>query len=89
MPVIAIIVLVLTVYPGVYLSDMFIREFFPGTLAARTVWWWHIGLSAPFFPFAFLSAWKKSQTTGRNEAAKHTETIKKLIQPLDPQSNPG
>jgi len=82
-PIAIAAVLVLTVFPGVYLTDMFIREFFPGTLAARWVWWWHIGLSAPFLPFAFRTAWRKSQTTGREAAGKHAQSIQRLLRSLE------
>ncbi len=78
-PTIFIIVLVLTVWPGVWISESFMKTYFPNTLATTYLWWWYILLSAPFVPFAIRSSLKKSRASAHAEAQTIIAGIEKHL----------
>lgn len=62
-PIVFAVMLVLTIWPGVWLTDSLMRTYFPG-YDVRT-WIWYLPLTAPFCPWGFWSAIKRSRASAR------------------------
>jgi hypothetical protein len=77
MPLVYAVVLVTTVWPGVWLTDSMLRSYFSGY--SYKTWMWYLPLTAPFVPWAMWAAWKKSRTSGRAGAEESIRTIAGLI----------
>lgn len=60
------IVLVLTVWPGVWLTDSMLVTYFPSYSFAT--WKWYLPLTVPFVPISLRSAVQKSRKTASIEA---------------------
>lgn len=69
------VVLALTVWPGVTLTDSLLRTYWTGY--DYQTWMWYLPLTAPWVPPAMWSAWKKSKATG---AAAARELIASIAQ---------
>lgn len=79
MPAIFAVVLVLTVWPGLPLTDAFLQGF--GWYERLTsgwleTWMWYLPLAAIPAPFALLAAIKKSRVTARAHAAETVERLR-------------
>lgn len=76
-------VLVLTVWPGVWLTHSLLRTYFPGYGSPDALWsptwWWYIPLTALSVPLGMRSAMGKSRRTGAAEAGKLVEKIRAIL----------
>lgn len=72
------VVLVASVWPGVWLTDSMIRTYFPSY--DYKTWMWYIPLTAPFVPLGLMQAIKKSRASAQIEAAEIIERIRTLVQ---------
>jgi hypothetical protein len=77
-PVIFAIVLIVSVWPGIYLVDSMLRHYFSWYGSVET-WWWYLPLNVLTSPWAFASSLRKSRASAREEAG---EVVKKLAKEL-------
>lgn len=86
MPAIALVIFVLTVFPGVLLTDSFLRmhlEFYEKwTTEGLVTWWWYVPLTVVSLVWAWFGAMKKSTKTA---GASAREAIDKIAGELDGQ----
>lgn len=61
-----LIVLIATVWPGVWLTDSMLRTYFTGY--DYPTWMWYLPLTAPFVPWAMWASLRKSRRAGREAA---------------------
>lgn len=73
MPWVFAIALILTVWPGVWLTDSMLKTYFTGYTWAT--WMWYLPLTVPFLPPAMWAAIKRSRTSARAEVLAMIETI--------------
>lgn len=71
------IVLVASVWPGVWLTDSMLRTYFTG-YDFRT-WMWYLPLTAPFVPLALFTAIARSKASAQIEAAEIIERIRTIV----------
>lgn len=79
-PIIFAVIAVLTVWPGVWLTDSLIQTYFPG--AANWVvqtWMWYLPLAILPLPFAARSMWRKSQAAAAEHYAEIRERVAKAV----------
>lgn len=72
---IAGVVLALTVWPGVVLTESLIASMFPASSAWTYTWYWYIPMTAPFAPLALWQAIKRSRAS---IAAAGREVVERL-----------
>lgn len=80
MPIIFAVVAVLTVWPGVWLTDSLIQTYFSG--ASNWViqtWMWYLPLAIIPLPFAARSMWRKSQASAAEHYAEVRERVAKAV----------
>lgn len=77
-PTVFAVVLVASVWPGIYLVDSMFRHYFSWYSSVET-WWWYVPMNVLTSPWAFWSAMKKSRASARVEAAG---VVKKLEREL-------
>lgn len=65
--------LILTVWPGVWLTDSMLRTYFTGY--NYQTWMWYIPLTAPFVPWAMWTAIRRSRARGRVAAEPIFDSI--------------
>lgn len=83
-----LLVLILTVWPGVWLTDSMLRTYFSG-YDYRT-WMWYLPLTVPFVPWGMWVAVRRSRTSARVEAMKIIQSIAALVEGrLQPASAAG
>ncbi|MBX3357043.1 MAG: hypothetical protein KF745_01315 [Phycisphaeraceae bacterium] len=68
MPWVFGLMLVATIWPGVWLTDSMLATYF-GWYRGIETWWWYLPLTVPAAPWAMWSAIRKSCAAGDNEAA--------------------
>lgn len=71
-------VLVLTVWPGVWLTDSMLKTYFDGYAAkpdSIQTWWWYVPLTIICIPLSMLPALKKSRASAHKEALALIEKI--------------
>lgn len=68
------IVLVATVWPGVWVTDSMLKTYFPGT--NLYTWWWYLPLTVPFVPLGLWSAVRKSRVSGLAEGREIVQRIR-------------
>jgi hypothetical protein len=75
------IVLVLTVWPGSWLTDSMLRTY--SSTYAGWSWWatpvWYFPLTVPFVPLTMWQALRKSRQTARQDAGELIEKVRKLV----------
>lgn len=71
-----LVVLVATVWPGVWLTDSMLRSYFTG-YDYRT-WMWYLPLTIPAVPWAMIVALRRSRQRARTESEKIIRTIASL-----------
>lgn len=76
-PAIFALVLLLSIWPGVVLTESLIASFFPGSAAWRYTWWWYLPLTVPTSPWAFWVAIKRSRAAVRISALEMLKRIAK------------
>ncbi len=75
-PVIFAVVAILTVWPGVWLTDSLIQTYFSSASSwVIKTWMWYLPLSIIPLPFAARSMWRKSQ----HAAAEHFAEVQQRI----------
>lgn len=84
MPLVFLVVLVLTVWPGVWLTDSMLRAYFPSYgsfLDGRGwgTWMWYLPLTVPFVPLSMWTAIKRSRASGYTEAKEIVQKIRGVI----------
>jgi len=77
MPVIFAVLLIVSVWPGILLTDSMLKLYF----SWYTIWtgWWYYPLTVPFVPIAFLKAWRTSVASGKAEAAEIVQGISEVV----------
>ena len=79
--------LVVTVWPGVWLTDSLVRTYFSG-YDIRT-WIWYLPLTAPFCPWAFWKAVKRSRGSAAADLADLIPRIAAEIETPEPPGAPA
>ncbi|HMN42132.1 MAG TPA: hypothetical protein PKE29_14905 [Phycisphaerales bacterium] len=79
------VVSILTVWPGIWLTDSMLTAYFPAyaTLAVQT-WMWYLPLTVPFVPLGTWQVVRKSRSTAHAEALDLINKIQKLTNPEPP-----
>jgi hypothetical protein len=77
MPLVMLAVLVLTVWPGVWLTDSMLRSYFSGY--KFQTWMWYLPLTVPTVPWVMWSSLKKSRALARAEAPELIEKVAQAI----------
>jgi hypothetical protein len=70
-------VLVVTVWPGVWLTDSMLRTYFTGY--DFQTWMWYLPLTVPFVPWAMWASIRKSRLRGREQAVEILHSIAKTL----------
>lgn len=79
-PVIWWIALILTVWPGVVLTETMVATLFPQwPWLWKNTWWWYLPLTAPFVPWLGWSATAKSRRAVMASAREQIATIAKEL----------
>lgn len=73
-PWVYIIILITSIWPGVVLTEGLVASLIPGS-AWQYTWWWYMPLTAPFTPWVFWSALKKSRASVHDSAHRAIEKI--------------
>lgn len=80
MPWVVGAVLVLTVWPGVWLTESMLASLAPSwTWLWGTTWWWYLPLTAPFVPWMMWRTLKQSRALVHDSAHKAVEAVKKEV----------
>jgi hypothetical protein len=77
LPLVFLVVLILTVWPGWWVTDSMIRTYFPSYDFAT--WKWYVPLTLPFVPWAMWTAIKRSRASARLEAAELIGKVKEHL----------
>lgn len=72
-----LVVLIITVWPGVWLTDSMLRTYFTGY--DYQTWMWYLPLTAPFVPWAMWVSIRKSRRTGDAEAVRIIGEVATLL----------
>lgn len=75
-------VLVLTVWPGVWLTDSMLKTYFDGYGAkpdSIPTWWWYVPLTIICIPLSMYPALKRSRASAHKEALSLIEKIGSLV----------
>lgn len=90
MPAIALVIFALTVWPGVLVTDSFLRLHFRfyerWTTDGLVTWWWYVPLTVLSLVWAWFSAMKKSDESATKSAR---ETLGKMAEELGATMEPG
>lgn len=79
-PVAFVVVGVLTVWPGVWLTDSLIQTYFSAAQSwAIKTWMWYLPITILPLPFAARSMWRKSQAQAAEHFAELQERIAQAI----------
>lgn len=91
MPAIFVVALVTSVWPGVWLTDSLLRTYFTGY--DFQTWMWYLPLTAPFCPWAYWTAIKRSRGSAAAELAEVipalTEELRGTVLPPSKPTSPG
>lgn len=68
MPWIFVVVSILAIWPGVWLTDSMMLTYFPSFTTKVPTWWWYMPLTILPLPFAAVSSMKKSRRTAIESA---------------------
>ena len=82
MPRVFLASLVLSVWPGVWLTDSMVRTYFTGYTI--NFWWtcvWYLPLTAPFVPVAMMQANKRSRASAHAEALALIAKVQEVVGP--------
>lgn len=72
-PTVFAVMLVVSIWPGIYLVDSMVRHYF--SWYDIPTWWWYLPLTVPTSPWAFWSAVKKSRASASVEARRLIERV--------------
>jgi hypothetical protein len=73
MPILYALLLGVSIWPGIWLTDSMLRAYF--SWYRIPTWWWYLPLTVPTSPWAMWVAVKKSRATGN---AAGLELIQKI-----------
>ena len=73
LPIIYAVILVVTIWPGILLTDSMLKLYF--SWYTIPTWWWYLPLTVPFSPWAWWKAWKQSRTSAAVEGAELVSTL--------------
>ena len=79
--------LVLSVWPGVWLTDSMLKTYF--SWYTMSFWWtcaWYLPLSVPFVPIAILQAIKRSRTSAEQAALELITKVRSLVGESEPEA---
>ncbi len=78
-PVVAGVMCVVAIWPGVWLTDSMLETYWPWFTARVETWWWYIPLTAIPLPFALRSMWRKSAAAADQQRAKAMRSIRDAL----------
>lgn len=73
LPIIYAVILVVTIWPGILLTDSMLKLYF--SWYTIPTWWWYLPLTVPFSPWAWWKAWKQSKASAAVEGAELVSTL--------------
>jgi hypothetical protein len=76
-PVIFVVILVVTVWPGILLTDSMLKMYF--SWYTIPTWWWYLPMTVPFSPWAFMKAWKQSKGSAAAEGAEIVKAVGEVV----------
>jgi hypothetical protein len=79
MPMVFAAILLVTVWPGVVLTDMFIADWFPSLWRLGITWYWYLPLTILSIPFAWRVAMRRSRESARQYAMETIDSIAKEL----------
>lgn len=77
LPLLFLVVLVLTVWPGVWVTDSMLKTYFAGYDFAT--WKWYLPLTVPCVPWVMWTATRKSRLTAREEAVRLVAKVREVL----------
>ena len=90
MPTVTLLIFIVTVWPGVMLTDSFLYGHFQFYMDwinnGLETWWWYVPLTVVSLVWAWLSAMKKSDSTAGQSAR---EAMEKIAAELDGSLTPA
>ncbi len=87
MPTVMVVILILTVWPGVWLADSMLRAYF--TSYAYSTWIWYVPLTVLSIPFIVLPTFRRSHASARAAALEHIVAIREIVgQPASKPATP-
>ncbi len=86
MPLVWAVVTVLTVQPGMWLTDSMLVTYFSSYGKYVQTWWWYLPLVVAPMPWMLWRMWRKSAAAARDHAR---ELHERLAQALDARPEPG
>jgi hypothetical protein len=72
-----LVVLMATVWPGVWLTDSMLRTYFPGY--DYHTWMWYLPLTAPVVPWAMWTTIRKSRRRGQEAVGAVLDRLSELL----------
>lgn len=84
LPATAVLIVIVTIWPGVWLTDSLLTTYFPGYDYAT--WMWYLPLTVIPLPWAIRRMWRRSQTAAEESARELIERLREATGGrLDPQ----
>lgn len=77
MPLVFGITTLVTIWPGVWLTDSMIKAYYPPAQDWWPTWAWYLPLTVLPLPWAARSMWRKSQATAAEEVRKTIEAVER------------
>lgn len=77
LPAIFAAILIVSVWPGVWLMESLMNVYWPS--AGAYTWWWYVPLTVLTGPPAYLAAMKKSRGALHEDAVKVIESVEKAL----------
>jgi hypothetical protein len=80
MPWIFIASMVLSVWPGIWLTDSMLKTYFSGY--TMSIWWtcvWYLPLTVPFVPIGTMQALKRSRVSAQEAAIELIRKVQALV----------
>lgn len=68
-PIIACVIMLFTIWPGVWLTDSMLLTYYPPAQHWWPTWTWYLPITVIPLPFAAWGLWKRSEAACRREAA--------------------
>ena len=79
MPAVFAVVTVLTVWPGVWLTESLIASMFAESSFWKYTTWWYLPLAIVGGAWGLWAAWRQSNSTGDREGAERVEKIARVL----------
>ncbi len=75
MPMVLVIILIVSVWPGVWLMESLMNVYWPSV--GKYTWWWYLPLTIISGPPAYFGAMKRSRAVLYEDAVKVIESVEK------------